>query len=185
MKNYKKSSFPLDGVRRFLEPGPIVMVSSFWKGETNIMTMGWHTMMGFEPALIGCFIWDQNYSYNLIRKSKECVINLPEAHMIDIVVAVGNSTGAEIDKFAEFGLTPAPASKVKAPLIKECYANFECKLYETRMISSYSFFIWEVVAAHVARSPKYPKTVHYTGDGVFMVSGEHISRARMFLPDRL
>src|SRR4051794_25005944 len=77
MKQFRKRDFPLDSIRRFLEPGPIVLVSSAWKGETNIMTMGWHMMMGFEPALFGCYIWEGNHSHGLIKRSRECVINLP------------------------------------------------------------------------------------------------------------
>ncbi len=45
MKRYRKHDFPTDQIRRFLEPGPIVLVSSAWKGERDIMTMGWHMMM--------------------------------------------------------------------------------------------------------------------------------------------
>ena len=47
----------------------------------------------------------------------------------------------------------------------ECYANFECRLRDTRMIRAYSLFIWEVVKAHVALSPKRPQTIHYRGEG--------------------
>ncbi len=93
MKSYKKRAFPVDGVRRFLEPAPIVLVSSAWKEETNIMTMGWHAMMGYD--LIGCYIWDANYSHGLIKKSKQCCINIPEAHLLDQTIAIGNSTGSE------------------------------------------------------------------------------------------
>ena len=184
-KNYTKRDFPVDKVRRYLEPGPIVLISSQYKGEQNIMTLGWQTVNSFEPSLVTCFIWDQNHSYDMIRKSKECVINIPEAHMLDTVVAIGNSTGEEIDKFEEFELTSMPAKKVKAPLIKECYANFECKLYDDKLIKNYSLFVFEIVKAHVATSPKYPKTVHYTGDGVFMISGEHVSRKKQFRPECL
>ena len=48
---YRKTSYPLDEIRRFLEPGPIVLVSSTWRGIPNVMTMGWHMMLGFKPAL--------------------------------------------------------------------------------------------------------------------------------------
>jgi len=47
----EKRDFPVSQVRRYLEPGPIVLVSSKWKGKTNIMTMGWHTVMEFTPSL--------------------------------------------------------------------------------------------------------------------------------------
>ena len=76
MRKYHKRDFPVDDVRRYLEPGPIVLLSSAWRGKTNIMTMGWHMVMGFEPSLIGCYIWDQNYSFDMVRKSRECVINI-------------------------------------------------------------------------------------------------------------
>jgi len=184
-KQYRKLDFPLDGIRRFLEPGPIVLVSSSYKGKSNIMTMGWYTLMQFTPSLIGCFIVGYNYSYELIRKSKECVINLPTVDLLQEVIGIGNCHGPSVNKFEEFSLTAQPASIVQAPLIKECYANFECRIYDRRLLSSYNFFIFEVVKAHVPKTPKYPKTVHYTGDGVFMISGDHRAFPRKFRPENL
>jgi flavin reductase (DIM6/NTAB) family NADH-FMN oxidoreductase RutF len=140
---------------------------------------------GVFPGPGGCYIWDQNYSYGLITKSKECVINVPTTDLTNEVVGIGNCTGDKIDKFKKFGLTPIPATEVGAPLIKECHANFECRLAEGRMISKYGLFIWEVVKAHVASSPKYPQTLHYRGDGVFMISGRSINLSRKFKPQNL
>ena len=96
--------------------------------------------------------------------------------MVDIVVKVGNTSGAEIDKFKEFGLTFDEAQEVEAPMIRECYASFECRLYDDSLIDKYNFFIFEVVKAHVATSPNHPETLHYMGDGMFMVSGKIIDR---------
>src|SRR5689334_8202995 len=115
-----KSDFPVGRVRRYLEPGPIVLVSSRWRDRANIMTMGWHTVMEFTPSLVGCVIASSNHSFHLIRSSGECVINLPTTALTDAVVAIGNTSGAEIDKFREFGLTPDEAEAVGAPLIREC-----------------------------------------------------------------
>ena len=180
-----KIDLPVAQVRRYLEPGPVVLVSSAWRGERNIMTMGWHTVMEFSPSLVGCIIAGSNYSFELIRRSRECVINLPTTALTDVVVGVGNTTGADIDKFERFALTPQPAARVKAPLIAECHANFECCLADDALVDKYNFFIFEVVKAHVAPSPKHPETLHYTGDGVFVVSGKAISRRRMFRPELL
>jgi flavin reductase (DIM6/NTAB) family NADH-FMN oxidoreductase RutF len=186
MNKYIKKDFPVSNVRRFLEPGPIILVSSSWKDELNIMTMGWHMIMEFEPSLIGCYIWTQNHSFNMIRKSKECVINIPTVEIASLVVGIGNSSGREINKFEEFKLTPLKGEKVKAPLIKECYANFECKLIDSSLINKYSLFIFEVVKAHVAVSPKFPKTMHYRGDGLFMIAGPTVSSYRkLFKPENL
>jgi flavin reductase (DIM6/NTAB) family NADH-FMN oxidoreductase RutF len=102
------------------------------------------------------------------------------------VVKIGNSSGSDIDKFAEFGLSPKPGTLVRAPLIDECYANFECRLVDSSLIKKYSLFVFEVVKAHVAISPKYPKTIHYRGDGEFMISGENTRRYRkLFKPGML
>jgi len=180
-----KVDFPTDKIRRFLEPGPIVLLSSAHRGERNIMTLGWHMMLEFEPALVGCYIWDANRSFKLIRASKECVINVPTVDLVDTVIGIGNSHGGEIDKFERFGLNPARAMKVKAPLIAECYANFECRLIDTSLINRYSLFVFEVVKAHVAKSPRYPPTLHYRGDGVFMVSGPNRSYRKRFKPENL
>jgi flavin reductase (DIM6/NTAB) family NADH-FMN oxidoreductase RutF len=181
----KKTDFPVSKIRRYLEPGPIVLVSSRYEGETDIMTMGWHTVMEFTPSLVGCIISSGNHSFELIRNSRECVINLPTTALTDTVVKIGNSSGAEIDKFAAFGLTAETASKVGAPLIAECHANFECRLHDDALVDRYNFFVFEVVKAHVARTPKHPQTLHYTGDGVFMVSGKIISRRGLFRPEML
>ena len=186
MPRYTKTGFPVSNVRRFLEPGPIVLVSSAHKGETNIMTMGWHMIMEFVPSLIGCYIWTENHSFEMIRKSGQCVINIPTEDLAAKVVKIGNSSGRDIDKFAEFGLSPRPGTQVRAPLIDECYANFECRLVDSSLIRKYSLFVLEVVKAHVATSPKYPKTIHYRGDGEFMISGANTRRYRkLFKPQML
>ncbi len=175
----RKQHFPVEKVRRYLEPGPIVLVSSAYKGKRNIMTMGWHTMMEFTPSLVGCIISSANYSFDLVRRSRECVINLPTTALTDEVVGIGITTGAETDKFEHFGLTADAADIVSAPLIRECHANFECRLVDDRLVDKYNFFIWEVVSAHVAASPKHPETLHYKGEGTFMVAGKIIHRRKL------
>jgi flavin reductase (DIM6/NTAB) family NADH-FMN oxidoreductase RutF len=182
----RKLDFPVDDVRRFLEPGPIVLVSSAWKGKTNIMTMGWHMVMGEEPSLVGCFIWDQNHSFEMIRKSRECVINVPTVDLAPTVVKIGNTSGADIDKFAKFKLTAVPGKKVRAPLIDDCHTNFECRLVDSSLINRYSLFVFEVVKGYARSTPKFPKTLHYRGDGLFMIAGPTVRRYRKgFSPEML
>jgi flavin reductase (DIM6/NTAB) family NADH-FMN oxidoreductase RutF len=186
MRSLIKKRVPVSEVRRFLEPGPIVLVSSAWKGATNIMTMGWHMILGEEPALVGCYIWSENHSFEMIRKSKACVINVPGVALAPAVVQIGNSSGRDIDKFAAFGLTPVAAAKVHAPLIKECHANFECRLVDSSLIGTYSLFVFEVVHARAAATPKFPTTIHYRGDGEFMIAGPTVRRyRRSFKPQNL
>lgn len=184
-RRYEKADFPVSKVRRYLEPGPVVLVSSAWDGNRNIMTMGWHTVMEFSPSLIGCVIAGGNHSHRMIRNSRECVINLPTRDLIDEVIGIGNSDGEAIDKFDQFRLTPEDATIVSAPLIAECCASFECRLADDSLLDRYGFFIFEVVKAHVASSPQHPETIHYTGDGVFMTSGGILDRRADFRPEML
>ncbi|HBK46611.1 MAG TPA: flavin reductase [Xanthomonadaceae bacterium] len=185
MKRYRKHDFPVEQVRRFLEPGPIVLVSTQHRGQRDVMTMGWYMVLEFSPSLLACCISRGNHSHALALRSRQCVINLPGAELVDSVVRIGNSSGAEIDKFEAFGLTTTPGSAVQAPLIDQCHSSFECRLHDDSQVRGYDLFIWEVVKAHVARVPKLPQTVHYRGDGRFMVSGPDISRRRLFKPEML
>jgi flavin reductase (DIM6/NTAB) family NADH-FMN oxidoreductase RutF len=180
MKRFRKKDFPIDQVRHYLEPGPTLLVTSRWRGRQNIMTMGWQTTMEFTPSLVGCVIAESNFSFEMIRRSGECVMNVPTVALARVVAKIGNCSGETIDKFDQFKLTASAASKVEAPLIDECVASFECKLVDRRLIKKYNFFIFEVVKAHAAPSPKYPKTIHYHGKGMFTVAGGTLNLKRLF-----
>lgn len=176
-----RRALPLGKVYGLLEPGPVVLISVADSKGANIMTQSWHTMMEFEPPLVGCVISARNYSFDILRRTRECVINIPTVELADAVVKCGNSSGEKLDKFAASGLTPAPAKVVKAPLIAECYANLECRLYDSRMLNKYNFFVLEVVKAWADPGVKNPRTLHHRGMGAFMVAGETIklpSRAK-------
>jgi flavin reductase (DIM6/NTAB) family NADH-FMN oxidoreductase RutF len=160
------------GERPVVEPE--VLVSTSLKGRAHIMTMSWQTMMEFVPPLIGCVISDRNYSYGILRATRDCVINIPTVELSVQVVGCGNTAGRKIDKFATFGLTPFPAARVAAPLIAECYANLECRVFDARMTSRHGFFVLEVVKAWIDPARKDPRTLHHHGRGSFMVAGETI-----------
>ena len=167
-----KQSLPLAEVYRLLEPGPVVMVTTNAGGRTNIMTMSWHMMMEFEPPLVGCIISGRNYTFDLLRRSRQCVINIPTVDFARKVVACGNVSGRRVDKFKRFGLTPVASSRVEAPRIEECYANLECKVADTKMVAKYNMFVLAVVKAWRDRSVKQPRTIHHAGKGTFAVAGE-------------
>jgi flavin reductase (DIM6/NTAB) family NADH-FMN oxidoreductase RutF len=169
-----KKSFPLCKVYSLLEPGPVVMLTTARDGHPNIMTMSWHMMIEFEPPLVGCIISNRNYSFDLLKATNECVINIPAVEIAEKVVGCGNTSGAKIDKFKKFGLTPNPAVKVGAPLIDECYANLECLVVDTKMVDEYCLFILEVVKAWIDPAAKNPRTIHHLGKGNFMVAGKKI-----------
>ena len=175
-----KKSFPLSKVYGLLEPGPVVLITTAAKGRANVMAQSWHTMLEFEPPQLACVVSGRNYSFDALKATRECVINIPTVELAKQVVGCGNCSGRKIDKFKKFALTPVGASCVKPPLIDECYANLECKVVDGRMVEKYNLFILEVVKAWIDPAQKNPQTLHHRGKGIFMVGGETIR-----LPSRM
>jgi flavin reductase (DIM6/NTAB) family NADH-FMN oxidoreductase RutF len=170
----KKKSFPQSEVYRLLEPGPVVLVTTVRAGRGNVMPMSWHLMMEFVPPLVGCVISNRNYTFETLKRTGECVINIPAVELAEKVVACGNASGRWVDKFKAFGLTPVAAACVKAPLIAECYASMECKVVDRKLVSKYNFFVLKVVQAWIDPTRKRPRTIHHQGEGEFMVAGRII-----------
>lgn len=177
----KKQRFPLSEAYGLLETGPVLLLSTAHRAESNVMAMSWHSMLEFEPPMVGCVVSDGGHSHRLLRASRECVLNIPTEPIAEQVVGCGNTTGAEVDKFARFGLTRSAGEQVAAPLIDECYASLECRLVDTRMARKYGLYVLEVVAARVdPKAGKNPRTLHHRGWGRFMVAGDTIE-----LPSRM
>lgn len=164
-----KRPLALSEVYRLLEPGPVVLLTTAGKGRANVMAMSWHMMMEFEPPLVGCIVSGRHHSFDLLRATRECVINIPTVEIAKAVVGCGNVSGRRVDKFVKFGLTPSASSRVAAPSIDECYASLECRVADTRMVNRYNMFVLEVVAARSDRSVRQPRTLHHAGWGVFVV----------------
>ena len=160
--------------------GPVVLLTTARKGRANVMAMSWHTMLEFEPPLVGCVVSNRNHSFAALRATKDCVIAIPTVELAPKVVRCGNVSGRAVDKFTTFGLTPVPAARVGAPLVAECFANLECSVVDTRMVNKYNFFILEVVHAWIDSSRTEARTIHHRGRGVFSVAGRTIK-----LPSRM
>ncbi|MDE2342951.1 MAG: flavin reductase family protein [Betaproteobacteria bacterium] len=170
----KKRSYPLSKVYGLLEPGPVLLMTTAQGGRANVMTISWHTMMEFEPPLVGCVVSGRDFSFEALRKTRQAVLNIPTVDMARQVVDCGNSSGRRTDKFKKFGLTPLQAEQVVAPLVGECYANLECRVADTGWVNRYNFFVMEVVKAWIDPACKSPITLHHRGRGVFALDGETI-----------
>lgn len=117
-------------------------------GKSNIITLSFAMPVSKRPPLIACAIGRGSYSYELIIKTKEFVVNVPTADLESKVYYCGFHSGYETDKFKETGLTPKSARKVKAPIIDECVAHMECKLRGEIKTGDKSLIIGEVVEAY-------------------------------------
>jgi flavin reductase (DIM6/NTAB) family NADH-FMN oxidoreductase RutF len=166
-----------------LEPGPVVLVTTRDRKKNNIMTVSWTMVLDFTPVFaITTGSW--NYSFAALRKSKECVIAIPTVDMLDQVVGIGTCSGADTDKFAKFKVTPLCGKVVKAPLIKECLANIECKVID--IVAKHNIVVLEGLVVHMDSARKERRTVHAVGDGTFIVDGRKLDRRKMMaskIPD--
>ncbi len=159
-----------------IEPGPVVLVTTRDRGKDNVMTISWTMVMDFTPRFaITTGAW--NHSFAALRRTRECVIAIPTVDMLDQVVGIGTCSGADTDKFARFELTAVRGKVVRAPLIRECLANIECKVVD--LIRKHDIVVLEGVAAHVDAARREQRTVHAVGDGTFIVDGRRLDRRRM------
>ena len=136
-------------------PKMAALVTVMDKDKPNIITLAWHSPLSFKPPLYGISIDSKRHSHNLIMDSKEFVVNFAPFGIVEKLHYCGRHSGRNVDKFRETGLTPVPAEKVNAPLIKECYSHLECRLAETKKCGDHTLFVGEVVnVAADAVSPK-------------------------------
>ncbi|MFT4054878.1 MAG: flavin reductase family protein [Novosphingobium sp.] len=178
-------SIPVSHARQFLEPGPVVLLTTRHANEDNVMAVGWHQVLETTPSMISCVVSRGCRSFDMLRASGQCVLNVPTSDMLDAVVRVGNSSGQDMDKFAAFGLERSEAQDVDVPVLPQCHAQLECRLRDDRAVERYNLFILEVTHISARPSPKEPEYLHYVGDGVFTMSGKRVSRRRLFRPEML
>ena len=170
-----KEKYPLSKVYTLLGSGPVVLISSSLKDKPNIMPIAWTTMLDFDPPIIGCCIGDHSYTFQIVKKTKEFVINIPDAGLIKKIYACGQVSGRKVDKFEKFKFTAVSASKVNAPLIGECFANLECKVIDTSMVYKYNLFIVKVLAAWINNNIKKPKTLHHISGKKFILGEKTVT----------
>ncbi|MDR2391168.1 MAG: flavin reductase family protein [Planctomycetota bacterium] len=170
----KQVAFPLNRAFTFVESGPVLLISTRRRDKINLMTASCHASMGFEPTL-GICLGPWNFSYAALEETGECVVAIPPAGMLEKVVAIGNCSGGDTDKFSAFGLTPMPARKVQAPLVAECLYNLECRVVNRELVSVHNFFILQGVWAWRNPSPADARSFHAVGDGTFIIDGETVN----------
>lgn len=179
MKKAVFEEFPIDRAFQFLEPGPVVLVTTKYQGKMNVMTLSWHMVMDFTPK-IGFVTGPWNYSFDALVKTKECVIAIPTVDLMEKTVDIGNCSGKDVDKFPHFRLTPQEGASVDAPLIAECLANVECKITDTRLLDRHDLFVLQGVKAWHNPHIMEKRTFHANGNGTFVVDGKtHDLRRRM------
>jgi flavin reductase (DIM6/NTAB) family NADH-FMN oxidoreductase RutF len=171
----KKTSLERASARKY--PEPVVLVTTYdpKRKKPNVMTVGWIANVSYEPRMLMVAIDDEAYTYELIRKTEQFVVALPSEAMARATLTAGSCHGHNIDKLAKCRLATQPASKVKAPLIRDAVVNFECKLVKILRPGDCPLLIGKVVAAHENKNPKM-KRLYYWWKKRFVLRGVRSAR---------
>ena len=162
----------------YIEPGPLVLVTTFDGERNNVMTISWTMAIDFAQHIV-LTTGPWNHSFTTLLETRECVVCIPPASMLETSVRIGLVSGAEVDKFERFGLSALPAQTVKAPLLDGCIACLECKM--TDYIDRYGFIILEVTRVVENSNCIDRRIIHAKGDGTFTADGESFNYRELML----
>lgn len=133
-------------------PVPPVMVSCSDGERDNIITIAWTGIINSEPPLTYVSIRPSRYSFDMVKKTKEFVINLTDGNLAFAADYCGVKSGREVDKFHQLGLNKEKGELVDCPMIKEAPINLECKVIEEQVYGTHHMFVAEIVKVHVKDS---------------------------------
>ncbi len=143
-----KIELPKEKASRLINCGQLILVS-VGDGENSTVTpCAWHLVISKEPVLLGIALAKKHYSSELIRKTKEFSVNVPDWSLVKKTTYCGSVSGRTLDKFKEAKLSPLKPHSLKfSPRIKECLAALECKLFKTYSLGDHYLFVGKVVFA--------------------------------------
>ena len=178
---------PVDLSRSYklLNHGPTTLVSAAAGGKSNVMAAAWVMALDFDPPKLAAVLAEDTYTKVLAVASRELVINIPCVAQADLTYALGSVSGFDVDKWAKYGVTTTPGSKVAAPLVDGCVGWLECKIYdEPHIAQKYDLYVCEVVAAWAdpevwngrdwSFNEPSKRTLHHCAGGVFFAIGERL-----------
>lgn len=132
-----------------LAPLPPALVSCSDGEKDNLITVGWTGIVCSEPAKTYISLRPERYSYEIIKKTGEFVINVPSSHIIRSIDFCGCRSGRTVDKFKECRLTKEAATEVSCPMVAESPISLECRVTDVIPLGTHDMFMADIVAVNV------------------------------------
>jgi len=129
-------------------PKIAVIVTASARGRDDAMTAAWHSSISFEPPLYGIAVAPKRFTYQLIMESREFGINFIPSDKASLAAAIGGTLGQQMDKFERFNIEKEKPLKTTAPILKDAYAAYECKLVDSKPYGDHIWIVGEIVAVH-------------------------------------
>ena len=129
-------------------PKVAVIITASARGRDDAMTAAWHSSISLKPPLYGIAIASKRFTYQLITESREFGINFILSENASLAAAIGGTSGKKMDKFERFNIQKEKPLKTTAPILKDSYAAYECKLVDSKPYGDHLWIVGEIVAVH-------------------------------------
>ena len=130
----------------FHYPAGATIVTSHAQDRDNAMAVAWHTAISHQPPYYIVSISQKRFTHGLIMESEEFVVNFVPYEKGELVALVAGCSGREVDKFRTFQIAACPGSRVKAPVLADAFAAYECRVVEHHTYGDHDLFVGEVLA---------------------------------------
>ena len=138
-----------------LYPNPVALISSKFEDKESIITLAWVGTVCSNPPMVSISIRPSRFSYELVKKSGEFVINIPTTSIVKQTNICGSKSGRNSDKWILCNFTRQLSETVSVPSIAECPVNMECKVKQILSLGTHDMFVAEVTSVH--KDPNWDK----------------------------
>lgn len=184
-----RAPVPLRHAYRLLNHGPTTLISAAAGGRANVMAAAWVMPLDLDPPKIALVLSSDSFTRSLVDASGELAVSIPTQAMVDLVFAVGNESGAEVDKIARHAIATSAGAVVAAPLVDGCVGWLEARVLPNEPLAKeHDLLLAEVVAAWadpaVFRDGEWHfdddrrRTIHHVARGAFFATGPRVEAAR-------
>jgi flavin reductase (DIM6/NTAB) family NADH-FMN oxidoreductase RutF len=174
---------PLEALR-LLGGGPVVLVTTRWRDQVNIMPAIWTTPLSRTPPLIGVVVNPARYTHDMVRFSEQFALNFPARDLMNHTQYFGMVSGEHVNKLELARLQTVGASRVEAPLLENCVAWIECALEDALRVGDHTLFVGRVLVVQ-AEQEAFDETwvvgdvdyrpLHYLGGDRYATLGTRLT----------
>ena len=178
-----RHSIPETDARRLLGGGTVVLVTTRWRGVSNVMPAAFVTPLSFDPPLVGVAVHASRHTHDMITYSEEFALNIPSRELLHHCQYLGSVSGVTADKFELTKLPTFRARRIEAPLLEGCIGYIECGVHDAYTVGDHTLFVGKVVAAQVEKDAFEQtwlladddlKPLHYLGLNYYALLGERL-----------
>jgi flavin reductase (DIM6/NTAB) family NADH-FMN oxidoreductase RutF len=132
---------------RLLEPGPTALLTSFYRGQPNVMTLSWSMPVGFDPPRVAVAIHPGRLTHEFVSRGETFGLSIPVMDHLLAVHRCGMESGRDRDKWQTAALTSMDPVEIEAPHVEAGVAHLECGVVDRLTLADHDLFIADVIVA--------------------------------------